>query len=134
MVVDSSAVVAILMQERESRAFADALAPARTAIIGAPSLVEVQMVLLREYPDTVEAELDRFPSAFDIALVPFGADEYRPADAAFRRYGKGRHPARLNFGDCMAYAVSKAMGEPLLFKGADFTKTDVARHPASVAA
>ena len=89
------------------------------------------MVLLREYPDTVEAELDRFLSALDITLVPFGPDEYRHAAAAFRRYGKRRHPARLNFGDCMAYAVSKATGEPLLFKGADFANTDVERHPAS---
>ena len=131
MVVDSSAVVAILMREREGPAFADTLASARTAVIGAPSLFEVQMVLLREYPDTVEAELDRFLSAFDITVLPFGPDEYRHAADAFRRYGKGRHPARLNFGDCMAYAVSKAKGEPLLFKGADFAKTDVERHPAS---
>ena len=131
MVIDSSAVVAILMQEREGPAFADALASASTAIIGAPSLLEVQMVLLREYPDTVEAELDRFLSAFDVTVVPFGPDEYRHAAEAFRRYGKGRHPARLNFGDCMAYAVSRATGEPLLFKGADFAKTDVERHSAS---
>lgn len=131
MVVDSSAVAAILMQEREGPTFADALALARTAIIGAPSLLEVQMVLLREYPDTVETELDRFLSAFDVTLVPFGPDEYRHATVAFRRYSKGRHPARLNFGDCMAYAASRATVEPLLFKGADFAKTDVERHPAS---
>ncbi len=131
MVVDSSAVAEILMQEREGPTFADALAFARTAIIGAPSLLEVQMVLLREYPDTVETELDRFLSAFDVTLVPFGPDEYRHAAAAFRRYSKGRHSARLNFGDCMAYAASRATGEPLLFKGADFAKTDVVRRPAS---
>ena len=131
MVLDSSAVVAILLREREGSAFVKALASAGTAIIGAPSLLEVQMVLLREYPDTVEAELERFLSAFDVTLLPFGPDEYRNAAEAFRRYGRGRHPARLNFGDCMAYAVSKATGEPLLFKGADFAKTDVTRHPAS---
>lgn len=131
MVVDSSAVVAILLRERESPAFVDALASAGTAIMGAPGLLEVQMVLLKEYPDTVEAELERFLSAFDVTIVPFGPEEYRHAAGAFRLYGKGRHPARLNFGDCMAYAVSKATGEPLLFKGVDFAKTDVTRHPAS---
>ena len=111
MVLDSSVVVAILLREREGPAFVDALASARTAIIGAPSLLEVQMVLLREYPDTVEAELERFLSAFDVTLLPFGPDEYRHAAGAFRRYGKGRHPARLNFGDCMAYAASKSTGD-----------------------
>lgn len=134
MIVDSSAVVAVLMQEHEGPAFVDALASTRTAIIGAPGLLEVQMVLLREFPDTVEAELERFLSTFDVTVSTFGPEEYRHAAAAFRRYGKGRHPARLNFGDCMAYAVSKATGEPLLFKGADFTKTDVERHPASAPA
>ena len=122
MVLDSSAVLAILLREREGPAFVKALASVRTAIIGAPSLLEVRMVLLREYPDTVEAELERFLSAFDVILQPFGPDEYRHAADAFRRYGKGRHPARLNFGDCMAYAVSKATGEPLLFKGADLRR------------
>ena len=68
MVLDSSAVVAILLREREGPAFVEALTSARTAIIGAPSLLEVQMVLLREYPDTVEAELERFLSAFDVLL------------------------------------------------------------------
>lgn len=131
MIVDTSAVVAIFMQESEGPAFFDALASARTAIIGAPGLLEVQMVLLREYPDTVEDELDRFLSTSNITVWPFGPDEYRHTAAAFRRYGKGRHPARLNYGDCRAYAVSKATGEPLLFKGADFAKTDVTRHPAS---
>lgn len=131
MVVDSSAVVAILLREREGLAFIDALASARTAIVGAPSLLEVQIVLLREYPDTVEAELERFLSTFDVTVVPFGPEEYRHAAEAFRLYGKGRHPARLNFGDCMAYAVSKATGQPLLVKGDDFAKTDVTRHPAS---
>ena len=89
MVLNSSVVVAILLREREGPAFVDALASARTAIIGAPSLLEVQMVLLREYPDTVEAELERFLSAFDVTLLPFGPDEYRHAAAAFRRYGRG---------------------------------------------
>ena len=134
MVVDSSAVVAILMQERQGPAFADALASARAGIIGAPNLLEVQMVLLREYPDTVEAELDRFLSVFEISVVPFGPAEYDRAAGAFRCYGKGRHPAGLNFGDCIAYAVSGATGRPLLFKGAEFAKTDVKRHPASVPA
>lgn len=131
MIVDASAIVAILLQEREGPTFVEALASAPTAIVGAPGLLEVQMVLIREYPDTVEAELDRFLSTFGMAVRPFGPDEYRHAAAAFRRYGKGRHPARLNYGDCMAYAMSMATGEPLLFKGADFAKTDVTRHPAS---
>ena len=76
-------------------------------------------------------DIDTFCSGLGVRVVPFGPDEYRHAAAAFRRYGKGRHPARLNFGDCMAYAVSKATGEPLLFKGVDFANTDVERHPAS---
>lgn len=131
MVVDSSKVVAILMQEREAPAFVNAPASARTATIAAPGLLEAQMVLLREYPDSIEAELDQFLSAFTITVLPLGPVEYLHAAAAFRRYGKGRHPARLNFGDCMAHAASAATGEPLLFKGADFAKTDMRRYPAS---
>jgi ribonuclease VapC len=70
--------------------------------------------------------LDRFTTGFEVTMIDFGVDHWREALAAFRRYGKGRHPAGLNFGDCLSYAVAKLAGEPLLFLGEDFSKTDVA--------
>ena len=72
-----------------------------------------------------EAVLDRFVSDFEISRVPFGEHHWREALAAYRRYGRSRHPAALNYGDCIAYATARLAGEPLLFVGADFAKTDI---------
>lgn len=130
MVVDTSVVISILKGEPDSAGFFTAIIAADTALIGAPSLLEASMVFVSRTNGDLR-DIDAFCSGLGVRVVPFGREESRHAAEAFRLYGKGRHPARLNFGDCMAYAVSKATGEPLLFKGADFAKTDVTRHPAS---
>jgi len=130
VVVDTSVVISILKGEPGSTGFISAIFTAETVLVGAPNLLEASMVFVSR-TEGDSRDIDTFCSGLGVRVVPFGPDEYRHAAAAFHRYGKGRHPARLNFGDCMAYAVSKATGEPLLFKGADFAKTDVERHPAS---
>ena len=130
MVVDTSVVISILKGEPESADFFSAIVAAETALIGAPNLLEASMVFVSRTEGDLR-DIDAFCSGLGVRVVPFGPDEDRHGAEAFRRYGKGRHPARLNFGDCMAYAASRATGEPLLFKGADFAKTDVERHPAS---
>ncbi len=132
MVVDTSVVISILKGEPESASFFTAIIAAETVLIGAPNLLEASMVFVSRTEGDLR-DVDALCSDLGVRVVPFGPDEYRHAAAAFRRYGKGRHPARLNFGDCMAYAASKSTGEALLFKGADFAKTDVERHPASAA-
>ena len=130
MVVDTSVVISILKGEPGSADFFAAIAATESVLIGAPNLFEASMVFVSQANGDLK-EIDAFCSSLGLRIVPFGRDEYRHAADAFRRYGKGRHSARLNFGDCMAYAASRATGEPLLFKGADFAKTDVERHPAS---
>lgn len=132
MVVDTSVVISILKGEPESASFFTAIIAAETVLIGAPNLLEASMVFVSRTDGDLR-DVDALCSDLGVRVVPFDPDEYRHAAAAFRRYGKGRHPARLNFGDCMAYAASKSTGEALLFKGADFAKTDVERHPASAA-
>ena len=95
-------------------------------MISAATLLETAMVLEgRLGPDAV-ADLDLFVLRAGIEIVPFDGDQYTVARSAFRRFGKGRHAAGLNFGDCIAYALSRITGEPLLFKGTDFASTDVA--------
>lgn len=126
MVIDTSAVVAILRAEPERARLLRALTEAAHRQITAPIALETSMVLSRMWPDTFEAEVDHFWMAASIEIVPFTATHLRIARAAFRRFGKGHHEAALNFADCMSYALSVASGEPLLFKGDDFARTDVA--------
>ncbi len=132
MVVDTSVVISILKGEPESASFFTAIIAAETVLIGAPNLLEASMVFVSRTDGDLR-DVDALCSDLGVRVVPFVPDEYRHAAAAFRRYGRERHPARLNFGDCMAYAASKSTGEALLFKGTDFAKTDVERHPASAA-
>ncbi len=132
MVVDTSVVISILKGEPESASFFTAIIAAETVLIGAPNLLEASMVFVSRTAGDLR-DVDALCSDLGVRVVPFVPDEYRHAAAAFRRYGRERHPARLNFGDCMAHAASKSTGEALLFKGTDFAKTDVERHPASAA-
>ena len=85
------------------------------------------MVLSRRYPDGGAGAIDKFLHDYNVTVIAFGLRELAIAREAFLRYGKGRHPAGLNFGDCMAYALAKSQGIPLLFKGDDFTLTDIER-------
>ena len=126
MVIDTSALIAILHDEPERRAFNDAIEAADRRAMSVASFVEASMVVETRFgPDGVRA-LDLFIAKAGIELVAVDVDQAHVARTAFRVYGKRRHPAGLNFGDCFAYALARTLGEPLLFKGSDFSLTDVA--------
>jgi ribonuclease VapC len=121
--VDSSALIALAIKEPEHLAFLQLLR-SQDCLIGAPTLLETHMVLNRSI--TAQGYLSTLLSFPNIEVVAFDAEHLAAARTAFDRYGKGRHPqAALNFGDCMAYAVAKVRGAPLLFKGGDFLATDI---------
>jgi ribonuclease VapC len=124
MVVDSSAIVAILFNEPDAERYVRVMADAAHAVISAMSYVELGMIGASRRGLT-RADIDRRLAAGNIAVAPVGEAQAHRAFEAFLRYGKGRHPARLNLGDCFAYALAKEHGEPLLFKGEDFAQTDV---------
>jgi ribonuclease VapC len=124
MVVDSSALVAILFGEPEAARFKAAIAGANTPVVSAVAFVEVAMVALSRRGFTAH-EVEQRLSQMGLAILPVTVVTARHAADAFARYGKGRHPAALNFGDCFAYALAKERGEPLLFEGGDFARTDV---------
>ena len=133
MVLDTSAVLAILQNEPERRDFNEAVEAADTRSLSTASFVECSMILESRYgPDGVR-DLDLFIAKAQVSLVPVDEEQADLARRAFRKYGKGRHPAGLNFGDCFSYALSQALERPLLFKGTDFPQTDVDCHPASTA-
>ena len=126
MVIDTSALVAILRDEPERSAFNRAVEAAEVRLMSTATFLETSMVIESRYgPDGVR-DLDLFIAKAGIELVAVDADQAYVARTAFRTYGKGRHPAGLNFGDCFAYALAKTSDEPLLFKGSDFPLTDVA--------
>jgi ribonuclease VapC len=123
--LDSSAIVAIAVREPEADSFLDVIG-ARSAVIGAPTLVETHLVLSRKAPGVFGDFLRGFVIPPHVRVIDFTAEMYHLATDAFDRYGKGRgHRAQLNFGDCLAYAVAKAKDVPLLYKGADFAHTDI---------
>jgi ribonuclease VapC len=129
LVLDSSAILAILFKEPERDAFAAALAGAGQRLVSAVNALEVAVVVsARKGPSGVR-ELDLLLHHAGVVVVSFTEDHLRLAREAWERYGKGRHPAGLNLGDCCAYALSRHSGEPLLFKGDDFARTDVVRAP-----
>jgi ribonuclease VapC len=125
VVLDSSAVVALLLNEKEAAAFQRLLRDAETVAIGAPTLLECELVVTSLLGAEGLMRLDELLMALGAEIVPFGERELAVARLAFRSYGKGRHPAGLNYGDCFSYAVAITRGEPLLFKGEDFSRTDV---------
>lgn len=125
MVIDSSAVLAILQDEPERSAFNALIAAADTRLLSAASLVELSIVLEARFGADGQGDLDLFVSTAEIEIVAVDRDQAELARGAFSRYGKGRHRAGLNFGDCFAYALAKRAGAPLLFKGNDFTHTDL---------
>lgn len=127
VVLDTSAVVALLQEEKDAAALLEALAGAGARSISAATLVEAGVVLHARYGDHGERELDLFIQRAEVAVVPLTADHASLARSAFRRFGKGRHPAGLNFGDCFSYALAVALDRPLLFTGNDFAQTDVPR-------
>jgi len=125
MVIDSSAFVAIYQVEPEREAFEQALVGARGLAMGGSAYLETVMVLSR-YSGS-RNWFDTYVAGYDIRILPLDEPIARLAADAFERYGRGRgHAARLNFGDCLSYAVAKSLDAPLLYKGGDFASTDVA--------
>jgi ribonuclease VapC len=126
VILDSSAIVAILLKEEGAEELEAIVAAAPVLGVGAPTFVESLMVLSSRFGRELAARnLEGFLSRSDAVVVSFTEDHTRAAAEAFARFGKGRHRAALNFGDCMSYAVAKLAGQPLLCTGSDFAKTDL---------
>ena len=125
MILDTSAIVAIATEEPGCLRLLDKLDEARALGIGAPTLVETALVLRTRLASAPRAFLERFVSDWSVAVVPFGEDHWKAATDAHSRYGRGRHKAALNFGDCLAYATAKLADMPLLCTGSDFARTDL---------
>jgi len=130
--LDTSAVAAIALHEPEAEDFKRALRD-EAVLIGWPTLFEIRIVLAAKGFANAAAIAQALAAAPNVTPLPFDRKHYAAAEAAFDRYGKGRHPAGLNMGDCFAYAVAAVSRAPLLFKGDDFPRTDIPRHPASAA-
>lgn len=125
MIVDSSAIVAIVLQEPGFEAVLERLTTGVSSAIGTPTLTETAIVLSARLRFDARALLARLVVEADIETVPFGDRHYGAAVDAWLRYGKGRHAAALNFGDCLSYALAKLAEAPLLYVGEDFAKTDI---------
>ncbi len=126
MVIDTSALLAILLDEPERRSFNEAIEAAESRVMSVANYVEVSIVVEARHGAEGLRELDRFVDRAGIELVGVDVGQGKIARDAFSRFGKGRHPAALNFGDCFAYALARILAQPLLFKGDDFLKTDLA--------
>jgi len=125
MIVDSSALVAVVFQEPDYETIIDKLVESSPTGIGTPTLVETGIVLDARLRKDSRFLLTRMLEEFNIVQVPFGESHWRESLVAYRRFGRGRHRANLNFGDCLSYAVARLAGEPLLFVGEDFAATDL---------
>jgi ribonuclease VapC len=126
MVIDTSVLVAVIVREEGFEQLVFKMAEADARYLSAGSYLEASIVLSARRGPGVELELDRLIYESEIVIVPVTGAHARIGRQAYLEYGKGRHPAKLNLGDCFAYALAKSRSEPLLFKGGDFSKTDVA--------
>lgn len=130
MIVDTSALVAILRQEEDGIVFAGILERTAPVFLSAASYLELCIVIDGDRNPVVSEAVDALIGAAGIEIAPVTAEQARLAREAYRRYGRGSgHPAKLNFGDCFAYALARERDMPLLFKGDDFSRTDVRRMP-----
>ena len=125
MIVDTSALVAVLFGEADAERYEDAIARAETCRISAANLLEVFIVVESRGGTAAGQECDAFLEKAEIDTEPVLPEHAQEARRAWRRFGKGNHPAALNYGDCFAYALARTTGEPLLFKGEDFARTDI---------
>ncbi len=125
MILDTSVIVAIVLREPGYEELVGKLRSAGAIGIGTPNLAEAGIVLSARLGVEPQAVLDRFLRDFGVVPVVFGEQHWREAVDAYRRFGKGRHPAALNFGDCLSYAAARVADHPLLFVGDDFRHTDV---------
>jgi ribonuclease VapC len=126
MVIDTSALVAIFLSEPERQSFLDNIIAAETRLVSAATVLEAGIVLEARRGESAGREFDLFIVRANLQIIPVDAEQADLARSARRKYGTGRHPAALNFGDCFSYALAKATGEPLLAKGTDFASTDIA--------
>ena len=125
MIVDTSAILAILFEEHDAEVYARALTVADSCRMSAANFVEAAIVVDAQTKDKGSRQFDAFFRRAGIVIEPVSEEQAHVARQAYTDFGKGRHPAGLNFGDCFAYALAKVTGEPLLFKGKDFKKTDI---------
>jgi ribonuclease VapC len=125
MVIDTSALLAILQDEPERRGFNEAIEVAETRCLSAATFVETSIVIEARYGAEGLRDLDALIARAAIEIVPVDVEQAQLARTAFWQFGKGRHPAGLNYGDCFSYALAKALAQPLLYKGSDFARTDV---------
>ena len=126
MIVDASAVLAVLLDEPEGRQMEDIISTATEELVMSPmNYLEAAVRVDRLRSEHKSETFDRFMHASGIMIVPISEEQAIRAREAYKTYGKGNHAAKLNLGDCFAYALSKARGEPLLFKGDDFRQTDI---------
>ena len=125
MIQDTSALLAVLFDEPDADYFERVIASATTCRMSAANHLEAAIVVESRMGDEGGRQLDNFVETAEIEIMPVTPEQTQTARLAWRRYGKGNHPAGLNFGDCFAYALAEAAREPLLFKGEDFTLTDI---------
>ena len=125
MVLDTSAIAAILFAEDEAERFSEAIEDDPLRLISAGTALECSLVIESMLGEAGGRELDLLLLRIGSEIIPFNAEQLTVARHAFRTFGKGQHAASLNYGDCFSYALSMTSGEPLLFKGGDFAKTDI---------
>ena len=130
MVIDTSALLAILQDEPERGRFNQFIEESDRSVMPVATFVEASMIVESRIGAEGIRDLDLFVAKASIELVPVDVGQAHVARTAFRAFGKGRHPARLNFGDCFSYALAKTPDEPLLFKGTDFSRTDLESWPS----
>ena len=125
MIVDTSAVLAVLFAEADAEVYARSIIETSPCRMSVANLLETSIVVESRSGLAAGHQLDHFLEKAGMELVPVTPRQVEAARLAWRRFGRGNHPARLNFGDCFAYALAQATGEPLLFKGKDFAQTDI---------
>ncbi len=125
MVIDSSAIFAIVQNEPERELFLNRIIGAEAVAMSAATLLECRIVALRKVGDDLDNRLSALLQRFPLSIIPFDESQAILASAAYRMFGRGQHRAGLNFGDCVSYALAKSRGETLLYKGRDFTRTDI---------
>jgi ribonuclease VapC len=125
MVIDTSAIMAIIYAEPEELIFLEIINDSEECLLSSPSYVEASIVLGTKHGQQGRENLNLLIEALSITIVPFTVEQAQLASEAFLKFGKGRHPAKLNMGDCFSYALAKSTNQPLLFKGNDFIDTDI---------
>jgi ribonuclease VapC len=131
MIVDTSALLSVFFEEPEAEAFARAIAGAEVSRMSAANLLEAGIVADNQTDARTGRQLDALVANFGLCIEPVTEEQVRIARQAYVDFGRGNHLAGLNFGDCFAYALAKATGEPLLFKGEDFARTDIGSYHAA---